>query len=63
MENISTMIPINIFVKLDVVENVHIGANCSLEEIAIYTTLLKEFRDVFSSSYEDIIGIDPSIVE
>ena len=63
MENISTTIPINISVKPDVRENIYIGANCSPEEIAIYTALFKEFRDVFSWSYEEIPGIDPSIVE
>ena len=59
MENISTMIPINISTNPNVVENVHIGANCSPEEIAIYTALFKEFHDVFSWSYEEIPGIDP----
>ena len=63
MENISATIPINISANLDVVENIHIGANCSPEEIAIYISLFKEFRDVFAWSYEEMPGIDPSIVE
>ena len=63
MENISTTIPINIYVNPNIVENVHIDANCSLEKIAIYITLFMEFRDVFSWSYEEMPGIDPSIVE
>ena len=42
---------------------IYIGANCSPEETAIYTSLFKESRDVFSWSYEEIPGIDPSIVE
>ena len=44
-------------------ENIYIHANCSSKEIAIYTALFKEFRDVFSWSYEEMPGIDPSIVE
>ena len=48
MENISVTIPISIYVNLDIIENVHIGANCSPEEIAIYTALFKEFCDVLS---------------
>ena len=48
MENISTTIPINISVNPDVVENIYIGATCSLEEISIYTALFKEFYDVFA---------------
>ena len=63
MANISVTIPINISANPDVIENVYIGANCSPEEIAIYIALFKEFRDVFSQSYEEILGIYPSIVE
>ena len=63
MANISTTIPINISANPNVVENVHIGANCSPEEIAIYMALFKEFREIFSWSYEEMPGIDPSIVE
>ena len=63
MENISVTIPINISANPNIVENVHIGANCSPEDIAIYTALFKEFCDVFSWSYEVIPGIDPSIFE
>ena len=63
MENISVTIPINIFVNPDVIENVHISANCSPKEIAIYIALFKEFRDVFACSDEEMLGIDPLIVE
>ena len=48
MENIFATIPINISVNPNVVENVHIGANCSPKEITIYTALFKEFRDIFA---------------
>ena len=44
-------------------ENVNIGADCSPEEILIYTELFKEFQDVFAWSYEEMPGIDPRIVE
>ena len=63
MANISTTIPINISVNPNVVENIHIGANCSLKEIAIYMALFKEFRNVFAWLHEEMPGIDPSIVE
>ena len=62
MENIYVTIPINIYANPDVVTNVHIGANYSSKEISIYTTLFKEFHDMFSLSYEEIPRIDPSIV-
>jgi hypothetical protein len=60
--NISPMIPIDISVKPGIVENVHIGASCSPEEIVTYTSLFKEFRDIFAWSYEEMPGIDPAIV-
>ena len=63
MENKSFTIPINISANLNVVKNVHIGANCSPKEIAIYTALFKEFRDVFSWSHEEMPGIYPYIIE
>ena len=44
-------------------ENIYIGANYSPEEIAIYTAIFKKFHDVFAWSYEEMPGIDPSIVE
>jgi hypothetical protein len=62
LSNISPMIPIDISVKPGIVENVHIGASCSLDEIVTYTSLFKEFRDIFAWSYEEMPGIDPSIV-
>ena len=55
------MVPIDISVKLVIVENIHIGP-CTDTEFNTYKALFQEFRDVFSWSYEEIPGIDPSIV-
>jgi hypothetical protein len=44
-------------------ENVFVESECSPEEIRIYTKLFKEFHEVFFCSYEEILGIDPRIVE
>ena len=63
LTNISKTIPINISINPDIVENINIGSNCSLEEITQYIALFKEFRDVFAWSYEDMSSIDPRIVE
>jgi hypothetical protein len=41
MGNISTMIIINISIKEGVVENINLGANCTLEEVVSYTSLFK----------------------
>ena len=38
------------------------GATCSLEEIKLYTSLFKEFYDIFAWSYEEISGIYPQII-
>jgi hypothetical protein len=62
LSNIFPMIPIDISVKPGIVENVHIGALCSPNEIVTYTSLFKEFRDIFAWSYEEMSGIDPYIV-
>jgi hypothetical protein len=60
--NIYATIPIDISVKLGIVENIHIGASCSPDEIQTYTTLFKEFCDIFAWSYEEIPGIDLNII-
>jgi hypothetical protein len=62
LSKISPTIPIDISVKPGIVENVHIGASCSPTEIVTYTSLFKEFRDIFAWSYEEMPGIDPAIV-
>jgi hypothetical protein len=62
LSNISPMIPIDISIKPGIVENAHIGASCSQNEIVTYTSLFKEFRDIFAWSYEEMSGIDPTIV-
>jgi hypothetical protein len=61
LSNISPTVPIDISVKPGIVENVHIGASCSPEEIVTYTFLFKEFRDIFAWSYEEMSGINPAI--
>jgi hypothetical protein len=63
MATIIETIPINISRTPGIMENVFVGADCSPEEIQIYTDLFKEFFDVFSWSYEEMSGIDPKIVE
>jgi hypothetical protein len=61
--NISPTIAINISQTPGKVENVYIGVVCLPEEIQIYIDLFKEFRDIFAWLYEEMPGIDPSIVE
>jgi hypothetical protein len=63
MASIATMIPIDISKTPCVMENVFVGADCSPKEIRIYTELFKEFRDVFSWSYEEMPSINPRIVK
>jgi hypothetical protein len=41
LSNISPTIPIDISIKPGIVENVHIGASCSADEIVTYTSLFK----------------------
>jgi hypothetical protein len=60
--NISSTITVDISIKEGIVENIQLGANCSAEEVETYTALFKEFHDIFAWSYEEMPGIDPSII-
>lgn len=62
MGNITPTMPIDIYVKPSIVEHTHIGVTFSPDEIKLYTRPFQEFQDVFAWSYEEILGIDPSIV-
>jgi hypothetical protein len=62
LSNISPTIPLDISITPGVVENVHIGASCSTDEIVTYKSLFQEFHDIFAWSYEEMPGIDPDIV-
>ena len=62
MGNIIENCPFNISVKLGIIENLHIGQNCTPEEVTTLTALFKEFGDVFAWIYEEMSGIDPSII-
>ena len=63
MANLSPTIPTNISCDPRKIENVYIGVDCSPDEIKEYTELFKEFHDIFTWSYKEILGIDPRIVE
>jgi len=63
LSNIEETIAINISTKTNFVENIHVGKSCSPSELEIYEVLFREFRDVFAWSYDEIPGIDSSIVE
>jgi hypothetical protein len=62
LSNISPTIPLDISIKPGVVENVHIKASCSTDEVFTYKSLFQEFHDIFSWSYEEMSSIDPDIV-
>jgi hypothetical protein len=62
LSNISPTIPLDISIKPGIVENVHIRASCSHDEIVTYKSLFQEFRDLFAWSYEEMLGIDPDIM-
>jgi hypothetical protein len=63
METIIEMIPIDISKTHGIMENVFVRVDISPEEIQIYTNLFKEFCDIFSWSYEEMLGIDPIIIK
>ena len=47
---ITQTMPIDISVKLGVVENIHIGVTYSPDEIEVYNSLFREFCDIFTWS-------------
>ena len=63
MANLSPTIPINISHVPGKIENVYIGADFSPDEVETYTKIFREFQDFFIWLYEEILGIDPRIVE
>lgn len=63
LSNILATIPINISSNPKVIKKIMIGADCSLKEIEIYTTLFKEYQGIFAWTYEEMPRIDPWIVE
>ena len=60
--NITQTNPIDISDKPDVIEHAHVGQNYSVDDSEAYKELFKEFRDFFAWSYEEMLGIDPSIM-
>ena len=63
LSNIEETISIDISTKPSIVENIHVSVSYSLSELDSYHSLFLEFRDVFAWSYEEMPGIDTSIVE
>jgi hypothetical protein len=63
LDNISPTIKIDISIKPTIVEEIIIGAACTPQEIIAYKALFQEYRDIFTWSYTEMPGLDPSIVE
>lgn len=63
LANISTTIPINISMKLGFIENILIQDDCTPSKIDTYTTHFKEFFDGFAWYYNEMLDIDPQIIQ
>jgi hypothetical protein len=63
MANIFPTIKINISIKHGIVEEIAIGVACTPQEITAYNALFQEYRDIFSWSYIEMFGLNPSIIE
>ena len=63
MLNISPTIKVNISQNPTKVKEISLGTACSPEEIASYTKLLQEYRDIFAWDYSEMHGLSPTIVE
>jgi hypothetical protein len=62
LRRISPIVSLDISIKTGVIENIHIRASCSTDEVHTYKSLFQQFRDVFAWSYEEMPGIDPDII-
>jgi len=55
-------IPINVGTEAEP-KMLYIGAQCTDEEKVNFTTLFREFIDVFGWSYKDLRGFDPGVIQ
>jgi hypothetical protein len=62
LSNISPTVSIDISIKPEVFENVHIRATCFDDEVVTYKAIFQEFHDVFAWSYKEMSSIDPDII-
>jgi hypothetical protein len=62
MAKFSPTVKIDISIKPRIIEEITIDAASSPEEITSYKSLFQEYQDIFSWSYTEIPGLDPSIV-
>lgn len=62
MDDTSRSIPIDIFVTIDIVEDIQLSENCSPEEIANSICLHEEFHEEFFWSHEEMPNFNPSFV-
>jgi hypothetical protein len=63
MANISPIVKIDISIKPRIVEEITIGVACSLEKLTSYKALFQEYWDIFSWSYMNMPGLNPSIAK
>ena len=63
MVNISPTIKIDVSTNSKIVEEIMLGAYFSPEEVDAYKALYQEFCDIFTYSYTEMLGLDPSIME
>jgi hypothetical protein len=61
--NISLNIKIDISIQNGVVEEITIGSTCTPQEITAFKSLFQEYWDIFSWSYIEMPGLDPSIIK
>ena len=63
MAKISPTFKINISTNSEIIEEIMLGASFSPKEVDAYVALFQEFHDIFGWSYNEMPGLDPSIME
>ena len=62
LSNITKTVLVDISTKPRIVENIYMGKICFSSELRSYMALFNEFRDICACTYEENLGIDPSIM-
>jgi hypothetical protein len=44
-------------------QNINLGKGCSEQERSAFIKLFKEFKDIFSWTYDDLKTFDPNIIQ
>jgi hypothetical protein len=63
MDNSFPIVKVDIFATPSITKNILLRAACFAKDVVYYKSLFKGFWDIFTWSYSEMIGLDPTIFE